>query len=217
MKNPTHAPLYIAASCIMLTAIACEQAPAPAPTPAKQAPPATAPAPTTSVPATPAAAPPAPTTSADAPATLTAAGVSFSLPKGWKQVPPANAMRLAEVHVADPSGDASKLSTITFSSAGGDVAANTARWAAQMKDASGQAPKVNLTERTIGGMRVSSVEFVGSYAGMGEAAPRPDWMLRGAVVDAPTGLLFVKMTGPAGPMSAAASGWDELLSSIRKP
>lgn len=164
--------------------------------------------------ATPASTPPAST-----PATgeaLTVAGVKFVVPAGWKQAPPANQMRLAELQVADPSNDAGKACVVAFTSAGGDVQSNIARWAGQMRDAAGQPAKADVTQREIGGFHVSVVELAGAYQGMGEAA-KPEWMLRGAIVETPGGLLFVKMTGPASGMGPAAAGWRALVDSIAKP
>jgi hypothetical protein len=125
-------------------------------------------------------------------------------------------MRLAEILVADPSGDAAKACTVVFSSAGGDVQANIDRWAGQVRDDSGQAGKPKVEKKTVAGMSVSVVEIVGSYAGMGEPAPHANWMLRGAIVEDPSGTLFIKMTGPAAPMSAAAPGFASMIDGLKK-
>ncbi len=200
---------------------ACEQSPAPAPTKSTPAPAATpAATPATKTPAsTPAPAPAAPAAALGAadPGTVSVGGVAMTVPKGWKQVPPANQMRLAEIQVPDESGDVMKVCTVAISTAGGDIPSNVARWAGQMKDASGQTPKADIATKTVGGLNVSLVEISGTYSGMGEAAPRPDWTLRGAIVETPSGLLFVKMTGPASTMKASAAGWGNLVDSIRKP
>lgn len=84
-----------------------------------------------------------------------------------------------------------------------------------MTDASGQPPKVDSATREVGGLKVYTVEFKGTYQGMGEAS-KADWMMRGAIVETPTGLLFIKMTGPAPAMQAAGDGWRSLIESIRK-
>lgn len=133
------------------------------------------------------------------------------LPEGWKEVPPANQMRLIELQVADPGGDLTKVSTVAFSTAGGDVQSNITRWAGQMKDAS----KTDSTTKDIGGFKVSQIEMTGTYLGMGEQT-RPDTTFRGAIVETPSGLLFIKMTGPASSMKASAEGWNTMIAGIKK-
>lgn len=187
---------------------ACEKQPPASPSPAPNPPPAAAPAPAgPAAPPTPAAAAPS--------GTITVAGILFKVPEGWKSVPPSNQMRLAEIQVADASGDPSKACVIAFSTAGGDVQSNITRWAGQMLDASGQPPKPETAVRDINGLKVHTAELKGSYQGMGEA-PKSDWMLRGAIVETASGLLFVKMTGPAAAMEAAKAKWNEMIVGIQK-
>jgi hypothetical protein len=142
--------------------------------------------------------------------------MNFALPAGWKSVTPGHAMRLAEVQVPDPSGDAAKMCTVVFSTAGGDVDSNIARWGTQVTDASGQPTKPQPTVREVAGMKVHTVELTGAFANMGEPAPHQNWMLRGAVVEMPAGLLFVKMTGPVEPMKAAAPGFTAMVDGMKK-
>ncbi|MCC6428440.1 MAG: hypothetical protein IT435_16680 [Phycisphaerales bacterium] len=144
---------------------------------------------------------------------LTVAGLAFHVPAGWKQVPPANQMRLAEILVPDASGDAAKACMITFSSAGGSVEANIARWAGQFKNADGESPPAPITQRTIAGFKVHTCEIAGAYQGMTDPAPLPDWMLRGAIIENGEQMLFIKMTGPKAGMLAAADGWTSLIDS----
>ena len=148
---------------------------------------------------------------------LTVMGVGFPLPANFRQVPPANQMRLAEVQVPDASGDASKASTIVFSTAGGTVEANLDRWVRQVLDASGQPAKATIAQRETGGTSWSHIESTGSFVGMGEGPAKAEWMLRGAVVKLPKGLLFVKMTGPAEAMKAHGAGFDAMMAGMVMP
>lgn len=159
---------------------------------------------------------PTPPTASDG-AVLTVMGVRFPLPAGFRQVPPANQMRLAEVQVADASGDPSKVSTIAFSTAGGTVEANLDRWVRQVLDASGQPAKAIITQRETAGTAWSHIESTGSFVGMGEGPAKAEWMLRGAVVKLPKGLLFVKMTGPAEAMKAHGAGFDAMMAGMTMP
>lgn len=148
--------------------------------------------------------------------TMLALGLRFTLPAGWKQVPPANSMRLAEVQVPDASGDAAKACTVALSSAGGTVASNIDRWVGQVKDASGKPPKAEPIAREVAGLQVTTVELEGTYSGMGDGAQRPTYMLRGAIVETSQGLLFIKMTGPADAMKAAAPAFKAYIDSMSK-
>lgn len=124
-------------------------------------------------------------------------------------------MRLAEVVVPDPSGDATKACVAVFSSAGGTVEANIDRWAGQVRDASGKPATPSTRTRTVAGLKVTIVEMSGTYAGMGEGTPRPDWTLRGAIVEIGGGLLFIKMTGPAEGMKACAAAFDSMVDGMK--
>jgi hypothetical protein len=177
----------------------------------KEAVPAGRPAPS-SAPAAPAPAPPTAAGSGAA-QVVTAAGVSFPLPQGWKQVPPGNAMRLAEVQVPGPSGGPEDACTVVFSTAGGDVQGNISRWAGQVRDASGQPSTASVQTRTTKGLKVHIAEMTGTYSGMNES-PRTDWMLRGAIIETSSGLLFVKMTGPTPAMTDAGPGFMAMIDGL---
>jgi hypothetical protein len=143
-------------------------------------------------------------------------GVSFTLPAGWKSMPPANPMRLAEVQVPDPSGDAAKACTLIFATAIGDVDSNIARWGNQVTDAAGKPTVPQPTVREVAGMKVHTVELTGAFMNMGETAPHQSWMLRGSVVETPQGLLFIKMFGPVEQMRAAGAGYAAMVDGMKK-
>ena len=145
---------------------------------------------------------------------LTVMGIAFPLPAGWKSVPPANTMRLGEILVADSSGDPAKACTVAFSTAGGEVQANIDRWANQVTDAAGQPAKAAMTQRTVAGKKVTIAEFTGTYSGMSEA-PKSNWMLRGAIIETPQGLLFAKMFGPVDQMKAAGPGFNAMIDGMK--
>ncbi|MFZ4573351.1 MAG: hypothetical protein ACOYN0_03070 [Phycisphaerales bacterium] len=150
-------------------------------------------------------------------ATLAALGMEFPLPAGWNSRPPSNNMRLAEAEVPGPGGDASKGCLVVFSTAGGTVDDNITRWSGQVRDAQGQPAKATRSSRAIAGIDVTVVEMSGSYAGMGDSAAKDNYMLRGAIIPTAGGLLFIKMTGPAEQMTAAAAAFDSMLGGLKKP
>ncbi|MBM4107565.1 MAG: hypothetical protein FJ255_01925 [Phycisphaerae bacterium] len=172
----------------------CEKSPSP-PAPSKPA------APT----------PPAPSPAASADGAVDVLGVTFRIPEGWTQVAPANSMRLAELVVPDAAGQPE--CSVVFSTAGGTVDSNLERWAGQVQPEAGGA-KTEVQRSEVAGLRVSVGEWTGAFAGMGEAPARSGWTLRGAIVETPQGLLFVKMTGPREPMAAATESFNAMIAGL---
>lgn len=188
----------------------CEK---PAPAPQQTAAPKAAPTP---APATDAKAPGA-TDAGESGAAIDAGGVLITPPAGWKEMPPSNQMRLAELVVADASGDVAKQCVAAISMAGGDVESNVSRWAGQFKDASGAAPKAEVHSSEVNGLKVHTVELVGTYQGMSDKAPMTDWMMRGAIVESAGGQsVFIKMTGPAEGMKKLTDGWNSLVAGLKR-
>lgn len=145
---------------------------------------------------------------------ITVSGFTFTLPEGWNQAPPANAMRLAEVHVPNADGGES---VAVFSVAGGDPNMNITRWVGQFGSAAGDVLKSRET-KTINGQTVHLVEMSGEYRGMGMRPPQPNTMMRAAIVEMSGGQhLFIKMTGPISQMETLADGWNTLINSMHAP
>ncbi len=146
--------------------------------------------------------------------TITVSGLAFTVPEGWRSAPPANMMRLAELHVESPDG---AESIAVFSVAGGDPDLNISRWVGQFGRDAGEALKSRET-RTINNRTVHLVEMSGTYHGMGMTPPQPDTMMRAAIVEQPgEESLFIKMTGPISQMEALAEGWNTLINSMHTP
>jgi hypothetical protein len=130
-------------------------------------------------------------------------------------VPPSHAMRDAEMVCPDPSGDPARNCVAAFSRAGGDVQSNISRWAGQVLDGGGNPSTPTVIQTTVSGVRVHLVELVGKFqdtmSGAG-AAPKDNWMMRGAIIEAGgPQMVFVKMNGPADAMNACTAGWKTLI------
>jgi hypothetical protein len=129
-------------------------------------------------------------------------------------------MRVATYIVPSAEGSAEGGECAVFffgSGQGGDTEANIARWASQFKDS----PKPGRTTREVNGMRVSLVNIAGTYLApsgpmMESQGSFADYRLLGAIVDAPEGAVFFKMTGPAKTIGAAEKEFDQLVGSITK-
>jgi len=161
--------------------------------------------------------PPAPAASALPPVEIT-----WVDPPGLRRVPPKSAMRKASFEVPRAKGDTEdgELSVFYFGPGqGGSIDANVDRW---VKQFSGVSPgAVKRADREANGLRQHTVEIehgtydAGSMAMGGSSGPKKDYALECAIVEAPSGAYFFKMTGPAHTVAAARSAFFQLLDSIR--
>jgi hypothetical protein len=125
-------------------------------------------------------------------------------------------MRAAEYVVPRAAGDSDdgECIVITFGPGqGGGVDENVDRWVAQFSGAT----RPERTKREFHGLPVTRVEVAGTYTPMRmpgmPAAPssHAGWRLIGAIVEAPSGLWFFKLTGPDATVKAAGPELDGLL------
>jgi hypothetical protein len=143
-------------------------------------------------------------------------------PPGLKRVAPKSPMRKASYEVPKVSGDSEdgELAVFYFGPGqGGTIDANVDRW---VKQFSGIDPgDVKRADRVANGLREHTVEvqhgtFDAGQMAMGAAsAPKKDYALEGAIVEAPSGAYFFKMTGPAKTVAAARPAFLQLLDSVR--
>ncbi len=146
-----------------------------------------------------------------------AGGIRWTMPASWKVGAP-QPMRAATYEIpAAPGAEAASCGVFFFGKGqGGGVDENLARWAGQISGAAAPAKK---SERTVAGMKVHTITSTGTYEasmGMKSEGKKTGWMLSGAIVEAPDGLVFFKCVGPAATMAKAQQGIDELLKSIVK-
>jgi hypothetical protein len=103
---------------------------------------------------------------------------------------------------------------------GGSVDDNVKRWVDQFHPA---LPTPRRTSVEVNGMRMTFVEVAGTYAGnmmpnaQGVTSPtdKPGWRLLGAVVEAPSGLWFFKLTGPDVTVRSGARQFEDMVRSAR--
>src|SRR5690606_15264033 len=89
---------------------------------------------------------------------------------------------------------------------GGDVEMNINRWTGQFTEVAPNA--IQRSERTVSDLVQHIVEipqgtYTNSMAMHGPKGPQPNFALLGAVVEAPSGKYFFKLTGPANTVKAA--------------
>jgi hypothetical protein len=153
-------------------------------------------------------------------APLEVGGLVWSAPTAWNRVKPSNAMRAAELRIpAEAVGAPEGEAVVAFSSGiGGSVEQNIARWAGQMLSEGGGASIAYPKTRNVAGCKVTLVEFEGTYRDTMSGTPQelPGYAMKGAVIEGPGGLVFIKMTGPTEIVQAAGPAWDLMIDGMRK-
>jgi hypothetical protein len=142
-------------------------------------------------------------------------------PPSFRRVPPKNAMRKASYEVPRAAGDTEdgELAVFYFGPGeGGGIEQNVARWVKQFTGV--QPDEVKRADREANGLREHTVEiargtFESGMPGMGPSGPKKDYALAGAIIEAPSGAYFFKMTGPAKTVAAARAAFMQLLDSVR--
>jgi hypothetical protein len=100
---------------------------------------------------------------------------------------------------------------------GGGIDDNVTRWERQFK---GQ-PGAKRDRRTVAGLTVHLVDIQGTYTNPGggmmqSQGEKPGYRLLGAIVEAPQGNVFFKLTGPAATIQAAEAGFGALVDSLNR-
>jgi hypothetical protein len=139
------------------------------------------------------------------------AGVTWTVPAKWQQVPHMSTMRIATYRIAKQDGDVEDPE-MSVTRAGGDVAANAQRWVDQFDVAS--RPNAKRSEKTVNGLKVTIVEGTGGFTTMSGEVEQ-DWALLGAIVETEGGSHFFKLTGPKKSVAAAHADFDALIASIK--
>jgi len=143
-------------------------------------------------------------------------GLAWTKPADWKQVPNPNQMRIASYEIPKVDGDPedAQMSVTQF---GGSTQANIDRWKGQF-DMTGDA---NVTEKDVGGLKVTIVEIRGTFKGgmsmQGPGTPLENWMMLTAMAHSePNRAHFFKLTGPAKTVDASRASFDKLVASMKK-
>ena len=161
----------------------------------------------------------APARSHGAPAsTATAGGIQWTVPARWT-AGAGSSMRVATYEVpAAKGGTAGECAVFFFGSGqGGGIDDNVARWARQFEGS----PKPATRTTPVAGLRVTRAEVAGTYLAPGgpmmqSTGKKTGYRLLGAIVEAPEGNVFFKLTGPAATVAAAQADFDSLVASLRK-
>jgi len=154
-----------------------------------------------------------------------AAGVAWTVPAGW-EAEPARQMRIATYRIHAIAGDPEDAECAVYffgAGQGGTVEANLDRWAHQFASPDGQslAPPAKMEKRVIAGLNVSTLTVSGTYLGAGgmmgqQEVKKANYRMLGAIVEAPEGLVFFKLTGPLNTVAGADGDFKSLLDSVHR-
>ena len=154
------------------------------------------------------------------PATFTVSAFTFKRPAAWAWVAlPPSSMRKAQLRVIDPAnptGPGAEVAFFNFGTGqGGGVDQNISRWVGQFDKPDTLNPVVEKAEikgTKITRVRVESGTFSSGMPG-GPTTPMQNYGLYGAILESPQGDVFIKMTGPAALVKAAAADFEGLVQS----
>ena len=151
------------------------------------------------------------------------AGLGWNPPASWKSEAQ-RPMRLATYTIAHAAGDADNGECGVYyfgQGQGGSVQANLDRWIGQFLQTDGKPSKsaAKIENRTVHGLKITTVDVSGAYTGMGGAmgqsgAPLRGYRLLGAIVEGPQGSVFFKFTGPSKTVAQNQSAFSKMLDSI---
>ncbi len=144
-------------------------------------------------------------------------------PPSFVRTNPKSPARAAEYVVPRVGSDPEDAECVVMTfgpHSGGNVEDNAKRWLDQFKPAN---PNPRRTTIDSNGMRATFVEVSGTFSGnmmpnaQGMATPtsKPGWRLIGAIIEAPSGLWFFKMTGPDLTVRSAARQFEDMVRSAR--
>jgi hypothetical protein len=151
-----------------------------------------------------------------------AAGLRWTAPADWKNQGP-QPMRAATYTIAPAPGDRTGAECGVYffgAGQGGSIEANIERWKSQFSGPDGTPAAAKVAKRTIRGLAITTLDVSGAYSGLGgptASAPRAvaGYRLLGAIIEAPRGNVFIKLTGPGKTIAANQQGFEQLLASLQ--
>lgn len=145
------------------------------------------------------------------------AGIRWTVPERWSGHPPRQ-MRVATYMIPPAEGDDEGGECAVFhfpGGQGGDLESNINRWLGQFENID---TPVRDT-RKVNGLSVTTIAVGGTYLSPGgpmmqSQGKKENYRLLGAIVEAPEGLVFFKLTGPARTIAAAGKEFETLVGSV---
>ncbi len=130
------------------------------------------------------------------------------VPDDWQAEPESNTMRIAQFRLPVIDGTDVELA-VTFN-IGGGVQANVDRWYRQFQDAVGRD-----TTYVSNNLQITLVDIRGTFLGMRVEFELGNYQMLAAIVKAPDGPYFFKMTGPKESVSSLSLSFASFIDTIR--
>lgn len=154
------------------------------------------------------------------PVTFTVGAFTFKRPAAWTWTAlPPSSMRKAQLRIVDPANPTGPGAEVAFfhfgAGQGGGVDQNISRWVGQFDKPETVNPvleKAEIKGTKVTRIRVDSGTFSSGMPGA-PTAPMTNYGLYGAILESPQGDVFIKMTGPAALVKAAAADFEGLIQS----
>ncbi len=124
----------------------------------------------------------------------------IDFPGEWIKETPSTSMRIAQFQIPNDNGKKGELAV--FSKIGGSIEQNLSRWAGQFQqpDESDSKEKAEYDSQAVSGIPITFMYLTGTYLSggmMGKSlTEKPNYALHAAIVEAPDGVYYFKMTGP---------------------
>ncbi len=153
-----------------------------------------------------------------------AAGVRWTVPSAWK-LGEERPMRIASYLIGDGAEQADCAVFYFGPGQGGAVQANIDRWVGQFTQPDGsESTKAAKTDNhTIAGLKVTTIDLSGTYMSSmggpmsgGKTEEKPGYRMLGAIVEAPEGPVFFKLTGPSTTVVKSLDNFQQLVESVKK-
>jgi hypothetical protein len=152
-----------------------------------------------------------------------AAGIGWTVPSAWVTAGP-RPMRVATYQIGEGAATAECAVVYFGLGQGGEIQANINRWIGQFAqpDGSDSKSKARIDNVSVAGLKMTTIDLAGTYVGgmggsmPGQAVQHAGWRLLGAIIEAPQGPVFFKLTGPDASVDAARADFDRLIASVKK-
>ncbi|MSR43974.1 MAG: hypothetical protein EXS15_01245 [Phycisphaerales bacterium] len=147
------------------------------------------------------------------------AGFVMPKPVTWQWQSPSMQFRALQYSVpgtGESAGAAEVVFSVFAAGDGGPVDMNVKRWTSQFRNDDDSQATPKLEDRTVAGIPVKWIELSGRYQGMGQAAPRPNMMQLGAILQAPDRTVFIRLVGPSATVEAARADFEAMVNGLRQ-
>lgn len=162
--------------------------------------------------------------SESSPATPAIGELVFHAQHGWFEEHPSSTTRLVQYRLprAGEDDEDATLVVYFFGGQGGSKEANLERWTGQFEQPDGGASSsvLETSERTVNGMPVTEVALSGTYVaetspGSGTRYRKEHWRMLAAIVEAPRGPHYVKVTGPEATVRRWEASYRAFVSELK--